>query len=278
LKKIDETLGFAATKIAKDIDANSLITIEKLPKEEDHTGSDEMGVKVSIFKQLSTGMFKKIEYKTKTKKLEFGSIVPIKTVLIEAINKRYIEKGEKVVCVQDPNLGSGYQGLLFIFDVDEIFFKIGQQKLSEYISSEIVEATINLAKEIGEEGREGRKIGTAFIIGDPQELNKHLKQMIINPFYNITDKPKITDPDLKETIKNFAQLDGAFVINQEGEILSAGTYIDINTAELDFPDGFGTKHRACAALTKETNAIAVVVSESGGKVRVLKQGRISIKV
>ena len=32
-------------------------------------------------------------------------------------------------------------------------------------------------------------------------------------------------------------------------------------------DGFGTKHRACAALTKETNAIAVVVSESGGKVK-----------
>jgi len=278
LKKIDETIGFAATKIAKDIGANSLVTVEKLPKEEYDADSDEIGIKVSIFKQLREGMFKKIEYKTKTKKLEFGSIVPIKTVLIEAINKRYIEKGEKVVCVQDPNLGSGYQGLLFIFDVDEIFFKIGQQKLSEFISSEIVESVINIAKEIGEEGREGRKIGTAFIVGDPQELNKHLKQMIINPFYNLTDKPKVTDPDLKETIKNFAQLDGTFIINHEGEILSAGTYIDIPTTNLEFPDGFGTKHRACAALTKETNAIAVVVSESGGKVRVLKQGRISIKV
>ena len=278
MKKIDETIGFAATKIAKDIGANSLVTEEKLPKEEYDADSDEIGIKVSIFKQLREGMFKKIEYKTKTKKLEFGSIVPIKTVLIEAINKRYIEKGEKVVCVQDPNLGSGYQGLLFIFDVDEIFFKIGQQKLSEFISSEIVESVINIAKEIGEEGREGRKIGTAFIVGDPQELNKHLKQMIINPFYNLTDKPKVTDPDLKETIKNFAQLDGTFIINHEGEILSAGTYIDIPTTNLEFPDGFGTKHRACAALTKETNAIAVVVSESGGKVRVLKQGRISIKV
>ena len=278
MKKIDETIGFAATKIAKDIGANSLVTVEKLPKEEYDADSDEIGIKVSIFKQLREGMFKKIEYKTKTKKLEFGSIVPIKTVLIEAINKRYIEKGEKVVCVQDPNLGSGYQGLLFIFDVDEIFFKIGQQKLSEFISSEIVESVINIAKEIGEEGREGRKIGTAFIVGDPQELNKHLKQMIINPFYNLTDKPKVTDPDLKETIKNFAQLDGTFIINHEGEILSAGTYIDIPTTNLEFPDGFGTKHRACAALTKETNAIAVVVSESGGKVRVLKQGRISIKV
>ena len=102
--------------------------------------------------------------------------------------------------------------------------------------------------------------------------------MIINAFYNLTDKPKVSDPDLKENKKNFAELDGTFIINHEGEILSAGTYIDIPTTNLEFPDGFGTKHRACAALTKETNAIAVVVSESGGKVRVLKQGRISIKV
>ena len=277
MKKIDEIIGVAATKIARDIKADSIVTVEKVEKE-NYEDSDKIKIKVSIFKQSAPGIFKKVEYETKTKKLEFGSIIPIKTLLLEAVNKGHIKEGEKIVCVQDPNIGAGYQGLLFIFDVDEIFFKIGQQKLSEHIGSEIVEAVINLAKEIGEEGREGRKIGTAFIVGDPQELNKHLKQMIINPFYNLTDKPKITDPDLKETIKNFAQLDGAFIINPEGEIISAGTYIDIDTAELEFPDGFGTKHRSCAALTKQTNSIAVVVSETAGRVRVLKQGRISIKV
>ena len=96
--------------------------------------------------------------------------------------------------------------------------------------------------------------------------------------YSFENKPKVTDPDLKETIKNFAQLDGVFIINLDGEILSAGTYINTDASELEFPDGFGTKHRSLAALTKETNAIAVVVSETAGKVRVLKQGRISIKV
>ena len=277
MRKIDEIIGVAATKIARDINANSIVTVEKIEKEE-YEDSDKIEIKVTIFKQSAPGIFKKIEYQTKTKKLEFGSIIPVKTLLLEAVNKGHIKQGEKIVCVQDPNLGAGYQGLLFIFDVDEIFFKIGQQKLSEFIGSEIVEAAINIAKEIGEEGREGRKVGTAFVIGDPKELNKYLRQMIINPFYNLTDKPKITDPDLKETIKNFAQLDGAFVINQDGEIISAGTYIDIDTTNLEFPDGFGTKHRACAALTKQTNSIAVIVSETAGKVRVLKQGRISIKV
>ena len=276
MRRIDEIIGVAATKIARDINADSIVTIEKLDNE-DLKGSEEMEIKVSIFKHKSPGLYQKIEYKTKTKKLEFGWIIPVKNVLIEAINKNHIKKGEKIVCVQDPNIGAGYQGLLFIFDVDEVFFKVGQQKLSEYISSEIIEAVINLAKEIGEEGREGRKVGTAFVIGEQQEINPHLKQMIINPFYNLSEKPKITDPDLKETIKNFAQLDGAFVVNPEGEIISAGTYINIDATDLDFPDGFGTKHRACAALTKNTNSIAVVVSESGGKVRVLKQGKISAK-
>lgn len=277
MNKIEETIGFAATKIAKDINASSIVTVEKRVHEK-YEDVDSIDIKVSIFKQVSPNRFKKIEYMAKTKKLEFGSIIPIKTVLVEAVNKGYVEKGEKIVCVQDPNIGAGYEGLLFIFDVDEIFFKIGQQKLSEYISSEIVEAVINLAKEIGEEGREGRKVGTGFIIGDPKEINRHLKQMIINPFHNLTEKPRITDPDLKETVKNFAQLDGVFVIDTEGRILSAGTYIDIDSSGLEFPDGFGTKHRACAALTKETNSIAVVVSESGGKVRVLKQGKISVKL
>lgn len=277
MKKIDETIGFAAAKIAKDINAESIVTVERIPQEK-YEDTEKIDIKVSMFKQTAPGIFKKREYETKTKKLEFGSVIPIRSVLMDAVNKGYIKKGEKVVCVQNPNLGTGHQGLLFVFDVDEIFFKIGQQKLSEYISSEIVEATINIAKEIGIEGREGRRIGTGFIIGEPKELNKYLRQMIINPFYNLTDKPKITDPDLKETIKNFAQLDGVFIINHEGEIVSAGTYIDIDTADLEFPEGFGTKHRSCAALTKQTNSIAVVVSESGGRVRVLKQGRISIKV
>ncbi len=277
MKKIDKTIGFAATRIAKDIGADSIVTIERI-HDEKLEDTDDIAIKVSIFKQTSPGIFKKIEYETKTKKIEFGSVAPIKTILAEAINKRYIEKEERLVCVQDANIGTGYKGLLFVIDVDEVFFKIGQQKLSEYISSEIVEAVINIAKEIGEEGREGRKIGTAFIIGDPKEINPHLKQMIINPFFNLDEKPKITDPDLKETIKNFAQLDGAFVINNDGEILTAGTYINIDASDLDFPDGFGTKHRSVAALTKHTNSIGVVVSESGGKVRVMKKGRISIKV
>jgi len=274
---IETFIGTAATKIAKDIKADAIVSIEKI-KSEEYEESDELHISVSIFKKTSPKIYKKTEYKTKIRKLESGSMIPIKDILTSAINRKYIEQGEKIVCVEDGSLGAGYTGVIFIFDVDEIFFKISKHKLSEKINSEVIESIINLASEIGIEGREGRKIGTAFIIGEPSELTKYMKQLIINPFYNYETKQKITDPDIKETIKEFAQLDGAFILDTEGQIISSGTYIDIDTSEVKLATGFGTKHRACAAITKQTNAIAVTISSSGGKVRVFKKGKIIMKI
>src|SRR3989344_611572 len=89
---------------------------------------------------------------------------------------------------------------------------------------------------------------------------------------------KITDPSIKETVKEFAQLEGAFAINSDGTILTCGAYINVNTEHVNLPLGFGTRHRSCAALTQETDAIAVVVSQSGGIVRVFKNGKPIIKL
>ncbi|MBT6823892.1 hypothetical protein HOA59_00465 [archaeon] len=274
---IENSIGAAATKIAKEIKANAIVSIEKIKKEE-YEELDELNIQVSIFRKIKPKIYNKVEYKTKIRKIESGSIIPIKEILIEAINKKYITKGEKIVCVEDGSLGTGYKGMLFIFDVDEIFFKISKHKLSEKIGSEVIESVINLASEIGIEGREGKKIGTAFIIGESQEISKYLRQLIINPFYNTETKIKITDPDIKETIKEFSQLDGVFIIDNEGHIVSSGTYIDIDTKDIELSQGFGTRHRACAAITKNTEAIAIAISSSGGKVRVFKEGKIIIRV
>ncbi|MBI2670585.1 DNA integrity scanning protein DisA nucleotide-binding domain protein [Candidatus Woesearchaeota archaeon] len=278
-KNIEESIGHAATKIANDINANAIISIERIEEQ----GFDEIpyhiNVKVTIFKQVRKGVYKKVEYETKIRKLESGSVNPIKEILMEGINKDYIEKGDRVVCVQDESLGTGYKGLLFIFDVDKIFFDISTHNLAENISSDVVESVINIALEIAKEGREGKRIGTAFVIGDRNEVGKFIRQLIINPFAGYSDhSKKITDPLMRETIKNFAQLDGAFVIDRNGAILTAGAYIDVEAKEVDLPPGFGTRHRNCAALTKETDSIAVVVSESGGVVRVIKQGKIIMKL
>jgi DNA integrity scanning protein DisA with diadenylate cyclase activity len=279
-KKIEEYVGLAATKIAKDIGASGLITIEQKKAEE---GLDEnnlyLDVLVTIFKKVKENTYTKQSYSTKIKKTTDGSIIPIKELLMEAIGKRYISKGDLMVCVVDESVGMGYKSLMFVFEVDKVLFNISTHNLAENINPNVIETVMEIALEIGREGREDKRIGTGFIVGDKSEILKYTKQLIINPFSAYPDESKnILDPVLRETIKEFAQLDGVFIINKDGTIVSCGTYLDIDTRDINLHHGFGTRHRNTAALTKETNAIGVVVSQSGGKVTIFKDGKAVMRL
>ena len=276
---IEESIGRAATKIAEDIEANCIISIDQKKKENMDEDYGHMNVGVSVFKRIRKGVYDKKEYETEVRKVSGGSIIPIKEILMEAITRRYIAKGDKVVCVQDESMGTGYKGMLFVFDVDKVFFDISTHNLAENINSEVIESIINIAQEISKEGREGKPVGTAFIVGNKSELLKYVRQLILNPFAGHTEESrKITDPDLKETIKEFAQLDGVFVIDRNGVIVTTGAYVDIDTKDIELPKGLGTRHMCCAAITKATDSIAVTVSQSGGVVRVFKNGKIIIRI
>ncbi len=276
---IEELIGKAATRLSKDIGAGCIVSIEKAQKEAQDFNF--FYVKAAIFKKTAKNVYTKLSYTTKMRKQMGGSTLPVKELLMEAVNRHFINKGERIVCVADESLGMGYKGLIFVIDVDKVFFNISIHNLTEKINSDVLEAILNVAVEIVAEGREGRKIGTAFVVGDAGELSKYSRQLIINPFQNHpAELRQITDPDLKETIKGFSQLDGVFFIDQNGTVLSAGTHInlDISSVQLEGLEGFGTRHRYSAAITKLTNSLAVVVSESGGTVRVFKEGRIVMKL
>ncbi len=276
---IEELIGKAATRLSKDVGADCIVSIEKSEKEAQDFNF--IYAKLAIFKKTAKNVYTKLSYTTKMRKQIGGSTLPVKEILMEAVNRHFINKGERIVCVADESIGTGYKGLIFVFDVDKIFFNMSIHNLTEKISSDVLEVILNIALEIVNEGREGRKIGTAFIVGDAGEMSKYARQLIINPFANYPSEMKqITDPDMKETIKGFSQLDGVFFIDEKGTVLSAGTHIniDLSDANLEGFEGFGTRHRYSAAITKLTNSIAVVVSESGGTVRVFKEGRIVMKL
>src|SRR3989338_467100 len=276
---IEELIGKAATRLSREVGADCIVSIEKAQKEA--SDANYIYVKVAIFKRTAKNVYTKLSYNTKMRKQMGGSTMPVKELLMEAVNRHFINKGERIVCVADESIGTGYKGMILVSDVDKIFFNISIHNLTEKISSDVLEAILGIALEIVSEGREGRRIGTAFIVGDAGELSKHARQLIINPFQNYpAELRQITDPDLKETIKGFAQLDGAFFIDQNGTVLSAGTHInlDMSAVQIDGLDGFGTRHRYSSAITKLADSIAVVVSESGGTVRVFKDGRIVMKL
>jgi diadenylate cyclase len=142
------------------------------------------------------------------------------------------------------------------------------------VNARVLEQTVSLAVEIAREGREGRKIGTLFVVGDSGEVIKRSKPLILDPLHGHPDESKqIEDPDVRETIKELAQLDGAFLVSNAGVVLSAARYIDAASDSLDLPLGLGSRHVAGASISRQTRAVAVVVSESS-MVRMFDDGEL----
>jgi diadenylate cyclase len=142
------------------------------------------------------------------------------------------------------------------------------------VDARVLEQTVSLAVEIAREGREGRKIGTLFVVGDSGEVIKRSKPLILDPLHGHPDESKqIEDPDMRETIKELAQLDGAFLVSNAGVVLSGARYIDAASDSLDLPLGLGSRHVAGASISRQTRAVAVVVSESS-MVRMFDDGEL----
>jgi DNA integrity scanning protein DisA with diadenylate cyclase activity len=134
---------------------------------------------------------------------------------------------------------------------------------ASHTSRATLASVTDLAIEIAREGREGRRIGTLFTIGAEREVLARSRCLILDPLAgHPAERRHIDDPNLRETIKELAQLDGGFVISGSGEALSACRYFESTLPKLQQPLGLGTRHIAAASISATTNAIAVVVSES----------------
>ena len=142
----------------------------------------------------------------------------------------------------------------------------------------ILEQVLLLAIEISREGREGRKAGTMFVVSDEEETLEHSRCLILDPLkYHPDDLKRLDDSNVRETIKELAQLDGAFIVSDTGIVLSACRYINASSEGIDLPLGLGSRHMAAASITKQTAAVAVVVSESS-VVRIFNDGEIVCEI
>jgi len=172
----------------------------------------------------------------------------------------------------------GISGVIVKFNTNDLRISEEVMKELQGFDLSVIEQILTIAEEIRDEGREGRKVGTLFVVGDPEELQRYAKQLILNPFKGYSPEERnILSEDLRETIKEFAQLDGAFIISRDGTVMSAGTYIDVDTSDVRRYPGWGTRHLAAAAITAKTDSVAILVSESGGRIKVFRKGRIIMR-
>jgi DNA integrity scanning protein DisA with diadenylate cyclase activity len=158
----------------------------------------------------------------------------------------------------------------------EMFADTAADPLPADVLPAVFERLLTLAGELGLEGREGRPVGTIFIVGDSDTVLAQSHQLVINPFHGYPEVERnVLDPRLEETIKEFSAIDGAFIIRGDGVILSAGRYLAPPARlEQPLPQGLGTRHEAAASITVTTGAIALCVSQSTGTITIFKKGRL----
>lgn len=200
----------------------------------------------------------------------------LKSAIIIGMTRSILKITDRICCVggiKDSNLADS----VIVLDISKNFSDIFSQKnlLPENIKPEVLERVIDLATELSVEGREGKPVGCIFVLGNDAELKPHLKQLILNPFngYKPEDR-NILNPFMSETVKEYSLIDGAFIIDENGIMVSAGTLIHTPDFKLHLPGGLGARHAAAYSISLMTNCIAIVVSSSTGYITMFRKGQI----
>jgi DNA integrity scanning protein DisA with diadenylate cyclase activity len=205
----------------------------------------------------------------------------IAQALLECVAAEMIGPEARVVAVY-----SGFEaGLVDSVSVLRLAEHLGQltsrdlRSLETKVPLETLKLVVDLAVEIGREGREGKPVGTLFVVGDSRQVMQSSHSAGFDPVRGYSrGERRLTDARVREGIKEIAQLDGAFVVGSDGTVEGAARYIDASAENVSVAKGLGARHWAAAAITRRTKSIAVAVSETSGTVRLFQNGEVVLRI
>ena len=285
METINKTMIEYAIKIAHEVEANSLLVcvdvtkdIVSFPKEIKKVNG--LIIVTNKGHKLPSGITRYAK-RLDVPNVKLTRMGKIKISIAKGIVLGYFKRGDKIICLSGvPKFG--YADSIFFIDVGKEFELLTSDFINDVIEAvqpEVFNAVLNIACELAAKGRENRKIGTLFVLGDEKKVMQLSRQMIINPFLGYSEKQRnILNPELEETIKEFSAIDGAFIINSKGAIVTAGRHLNAALDTRDFPAGLGSRHIAAAGITNVTKAVAIVISESSGNVSVFKNGKLFVTI
>ena len=154
------------------------------------------------------------------------------------------------------------------------------RQLESRVPLKTLKILVDLAVDIGWEGREGNPVGTLFVIGDTRKVLSMSNPAGFDPVKGYNRKERnLFDAKVREGIKEIAQLDGAIIVSLDGTVEAAARYLEsTSTSTLSLSPGLGARHWAAAAISRMTAAIAISVSQSDGTVRVFQNGEVALRI
>ncbi|RLS22223.1 MAG: hypothetical protein DWH94_01780 [Planctomycetota bacterium] len=201
--------------------------------------------------------------------------------LLEGVAAELIPSAAQVVAVYS-GFEAGEIDSVSVLRLEEHFGQLTSRDLRNLetkVPLETLKLVVDLAVEIGREGREGKPVGTLFVVGDTRKVLSSSHSAGFDPVrgYNRSER-RLTDPRVREGIKEVAQLDGAFIVGPDATIEAAARYIDASAENVSVAKGLGARHWAAAAITRRTESVAVVVSETSGTVRLFQNGEVVLRI
>ncbi len=271
-------LTMAAVEIAHDLNASAIITFSEEPLKIPSNipflvftprKSTMINELTRYIEENNNNIYDKVETRARSASYDIGD-----AAVIAYINN-LLECGGLVVGIIRMNDSDAI--VIYDLSTNRIMKKL--KECTERVDASVLRSVLNVALEIAGQGREGKSYGTAFIIGDSNEVLRRSHPLVLNPFEG---QPKescsIIKPECWETVKSFAQIDGIFVITGKGIIRAAGRYLDIDAKNMSMQKGLGGRHTSAAAITRDTETIAITVSSSGGTIRIFKDGLELLKI
>ncbi|MDP6460099.1 MAG: diadenylate cyclase [Candidatus Hydrothermarchaeota archaeon] len=202
-----------------------------------------------------------------------SSTAQIEDAVAMGVSRGLLKEGDIAVVITSSFEREADSVVIYDVRTDMLDYTLYEFLRNINVRLDVFDAVLNIALEIGREGREGRLIGTAFLLGDSKKMMENSKQLLLNPFEGqLVGERLITNRDLHESIKELAQIDGAFIVNGDGIVEAAGRYLTVDPSSVGIPRGLGTRHAAVAAMTAVTDSVGITVSQSGGIVRIFKEG------
>lgn len=280
---LSESMIAAAAHICHELDAKAIFVHADALRDLDALSDLPVGVEhfaTTCSPDLHEELAKRDCKAMRLPALSLNRIDIIKMGVVIALSEGSIAQDDTVVCLSGLPENEEIDTLMvFHLAHEKEMIRTSETRSAvEGVDPKVFETVLSLALELGAEGREGRPRGALFVVGDHDLVLQYSRQIVINPFHGYPEEQRnILDPALRETIKEFSAIDGAFVIRGDGVIEAAGRHLNA-APENDLPPGLGSRHMAAAGITEVSTTISFAISESTGSVSVFKDGKVFMQL
>jgi DNA integrity scanning protein DisA with diadenylate cyclase activity len=211
---------------------------------------------------------------------DLGRTEKLKLAIVAGIARGLFHEGDVVVGLLARTPAALPDSILVVTVGEEVQDGSFGFLQAQGVSAGVFDALFDLAVRVGVEGWEGRPVGALFVVGDAANVMEKSRQLTLNPFQGYSeDERNIMNPEVRHALHAFAVLDGAFVMREDGVVLAAGRYLNFDEGrDVEVPLGLGARHMAAAGISRDSDAIAIVVSQTSGSVRVFRKGKVALEL